>query len=210
MQLKSNQSIIEIKPTTLSKHKGVIYTKDWFSHNIPNWRIWLKKFKNKENMSFLEIGCYEGMATKWLLDNILTNSNSRITVVDTFNGSIEHQKFDNTKMLVNFINNVGSDKRLRIFSTTSKHFLKTTDELYNFIYIDASHKAKDVMADAILAWDKLKRSGILIFDDYEWKKFPKTSNLHPKMAIDCFLEMYREEYKLIGKNYQVCIMKTIA
>lgn len=185
------------------------YTNDWFSPKIPHWRIWLKKFKKKENLTFLEIGCYEGMATRWLLNNILTNDNCHITVVDTFRGSIEHRNLDNNKMLHNFLNNVGFDKRVSVFSMTSKHFLKTSDESYDFIYIDASHKAKDVMTDAVLAWDKLKKDGILIFDDYEWKKFPKTSNLHPKMAIDCFLKMYKDEYKIIGKNYQICLMKTV-
>jgi hypothetical protein len=108
--------------------KEMIHTHDWFSHNIPSWKVWLKKFKNKADLSFLELGCYEGMATRWLLDNILTNKNSLITVVDTFIGSIEHQNLDNSSMLSNFFNNVGSDKRVRIFSTTSKHFLKTTDD----------------------------------------------------------------------------------
>jgi hypothetical protein len=70
--------------------KKEIYTYDWFSHNIPSWKIWLNKFENKEHLSFLEIGCYEGRATRWLLDNILIKKNSRILVVDTFEGSIEH------------------------------------------------------------------------------------------------------------------------
>ncbi len=188
----------------------MIYTHDWFSHNIPNWKLWLKKFKKKENLSFLEVGCYEGMATRWLLDNILTNKNSQITVVDTFTGSIEHQKLDNSKIFENFSKNIGSDKRVKIFSATSKQYFKTSNDSFDFIYIDGSHKAKDVMSDAILGWDKLKKNGIMIFDDYDWKKFPKTSNLHPKMAIDCFLKMYSGEYKLIGKKYQICLMKIIA
>lgn len=186
-----------------------MYTYDWFSHNIPSWMIWLKKFKNKEHLSFLEIGCYEGMATRWLLDNILTKKNSRISVVDTFSGSMEHQKIDNSEMLNHFMNNVGFDKRVKIFQTTSKRFLKSTDEMFDFVYIDGSHVAKDVMSDAVLSWDILKKNGVLVFDDYEWEKFPKTSKLHPKMAIDCFIKMFKEEFKIIGKNYQICLMKTV-
>ncbi len=190
--------------------KKEVYTYDWFSHNIPSWKIWLKKFKNKEHLSFLEIGCYEGMATRWLLDNILTKKNSCISVVDTFAGSIEHSKIDNSKMLNHFMNNVGYEKRVKVFQSTSKHFLKSTDNSFDFVYIDGSHISKDVMADAVLSWDRLKKNGVIIFDDYEWKKFPKTSNLHPKMAIDCFMKMYKEEIKIVGKNYQICLMKIAA
>lgn len=192
---------------TSDKIKHPVYSFDWFSHNIPNWKIWLRKFKNKENLSFLELGCFEGLATKWILDNILKGKNSRITVVDTFAGSIEHQKLDNSKMLNRFKNNIGNDPRVFIFQMTTKEFLKNANELFDFIYIDASHKSKDVITDAILSWDILKKNGILIFDDYEWKKFPKTSNLHPKPAIDAFMNIFQGEYKLTGKGYQICLTK---
>ncbi len=190
--------------------KNEIYTYDWFSHNIPSWKIWLKKFKNKEHLSFLEIGCYEGKATRWLLDNILTTKNSCISVVDTFVGSIEHGKIDNSRMLKHFMSNVGYDKRVKIFQSTSKHFLKNSNDAFDFVYIDGSHIAKDVIADAVLSWDRLKRNGVLVFDDYDWKKFPKTSNFHPKMAIDSFMKMYKDGFKVVGKNYQICLLKTTA
>ncbi len=32
------------------------------------------------------------------------------------------------------------------------------------IYVDGSHKARDVIADAVLAWALLRPGGILIFD----------------------------------------------
>jgi len=194
--------------TFIQLSKKEIYTYDWFSHNIPSWKIWLKKFKNKEQLSFLEIGCYEGKATRWLLDNILTKKNSCISVVDTFTGSIEHSKIDNSKMLKHFMNNVGYDKRVKVFQSTSKIFLQNSKDVFDFVYIDGSHIAKDVMTDAVLSWDRLKRNGVLVFDDYEWKKFPKTSKFHPKMAIDSFMKMYKDEFKIVGKNYQICLMKT--
>ncbi len=65
------------------------FTTDWFSNNIPNWDIVLQDHKNQPNLNFLEIGCWEGRATCWLLENILTDSTSKITVVDTFGGSPE-------------------------------------------------------------------------------------------------------------------------
>jgi predicted O-methyltransferase YrrM len=186
------------------------FTYDWFSHNIPNWKLWLSKFKGKKNLSFLELGCYEGMATRWLLNNILSGINSRIAVVDTFQGSMEHRTLDNRKMLSKFRNNIKHDKRVQIIRSTTEAFLKNTDLSFDFIYIDASHVAKDVMLDALLSWKRLKKNGILIFDDYGWKKYPKSSKYHPKMAVDCFLKMHLGEYTVVGKSYQVCIMKKSA
>eukprot|EP00619_Florenciella_sp_RCC1007_P001097 CAMPEP_0205923184 /NCGR_PEP_ID=MMETSP1325-20131115/15777_1 /ASSEMBLY_ACC=CAM_ASM_000708 /TAXON_ID=236786 /ORGANISM="Florenciella sp., Strain RCC1007" /LENGTH=134 /DNA_ID=CAMNT_0053291351 /DNA_START=5 /DNA_END=409 /DNA_ORIENTATION=+ len=39
-------------------------------------------------------------------------------------------------------------------------------EMFDFIYVDAGHRAVDVMADAILALRLLKVGGVLAFDDY--------------------------------------------
>ncbi len=185
----------------------VIFTYDWFSHNIPNWELWLKKFIGKPYLSFLELGCYEGMATRWLLNNILTSPDSNITVVDTFQGSLEHRNLDNSRILKHFRNNINFDPRVEIVHSTTNAFLKSTNQFFDFVYIDASHTAKDVMMDALLSWDRLKEGGVMIFDDYEWKKYSKTSKLHPQMAIDCFLKMYKGEYTEVGRGYQICIMK---
>lgn len=65
---------------------------DWFSVHIPIWKKELKVYKNKPNLHFLEVGCFEGRATRWLLENILTNKSSKITVIDTFEGSIENKR----------------------------------------------------------------------------------------------------------------------
>lgn len=184
-----------------------VYSHDWFSHNIPNWTKWLKGFGGRENLSFLEIGCFEGMATRWLLDNILTGKHCSMTVVDTFAGSMEHQELDKRRMFERFMTNVGYDRRVKVFPIPSKAFLKNTSASFDFIYIDGSHKAIDVIADAILSWDVLRKNGILIFDDYKWKRYPKTSNFHPKPAIDSFMAIFDGEYRLIEKGYQVCLMK---
>lgn len=39
---------------------------------------------------------------------------------------------------------------------------------FDFYYVDGSHVAPDVMADAVLGWRLLKPGGIMVFDDYEW------------------------------------------
>ena len=42
------------------------------------------------------------------------------------------------------------------------------DGLFDLVYIDGSHSAKDVLLDSLLAWRLLRPGGAMIWDDYEW------------------------------------------
>ena len=39
-------------------------------------------------------------------------------------------------------------------------------ESFDFIYIDPSHQAPDILTDAVLAFKLLRLSGVMVFDDY--------------------------------------------
>ena len=82
----------------------------------------------------------------------------------------------------------------------------STKEKYDIVYIDASHKAKDVMVDTVLSWEMLKIGGIMMFDDYEWG-FPTERYNKPKTALDGFLAAYESKYEIIQKKYQLHIRK---
>ena len=189
------------------------YTNDWFSHNIPNWTKILSPFIGKEDLNFLEIGCYEGKATHWLCKNVLTHPSSKITVVDTFEGSIEHHDGKaNTDFSVvekNFRENTADYLDIiDIFKTYSQHYLREiSGAVYDFIYIDGSHTAPDVLEDAVLAWRLLKTGGVMIFDDYAWDAYKNQPELNPRLAIDSFLAVMAGKYELLLKDYQVAIKK---
>ena len=72
-------------------NKGYQFSTDWFSYNILIWNQVLKRFVGSPNLSFLEVGSWEGRSTCWLLDNVLLDESSTITCIDTFQGSIEHE-----------------------------------------------------------------------------------------------------------------------
>lgn len=120
---------------------------DWFSEHVPVWKKILKRFKNKPNLMFLEIGCYEGRATLWLCRNILTHSSSKIFVIDTFNGSMEHSKKDVKNLFNDFRENLSPyissevDKsKVIINKVLSCEVLKKMDLKlkFDFIYVDGS------------------------------------------------------------------------
>ena len=77
---------------------------------------------------------------------------------------------------------------------------------FDFAYIDASHEAADVLADAVLTWPLLKPGGLLGFDDYEWHLNPDPEQ-RPGPGIDAFLSALRGRYDLVHKGYQVWIRK---
>ena len=48
-------------------------------------------------------------------------------------------------------------------------FLCDLNKCFDFIYIDGSHIAKDVLTDACMAWPLLMPKGLMVFDDYMWE-----------------------------------------
>lgn len=190
-----------------------LFRYDWFSHTKNNFETYLERFKDKSDLKFLEIGSFEGMSTLWLLENILTHKSSKITCIDTFEGSEEHilMGIDTSNLFDIFNNNISKYKdKITILRGKSQEQLRKEDlrfPIYDFIYIDGSHIASDVLEDTILSFRLLKPNGIMIFDDYQWK-FPVDDETDsPKMAIDSFLSIFRKEIKLLSKSYQVIIEK---
>jgi predicted O-methyltransferase YrrM len=188
---------------------------DWFSGKKGNFAVYLKKFKGKPNLRFLEIGPFEGMATLWLLENILTGPDCNITCIDTFEGNCEHKirNIDISNLFDIFIGNIEKyEDRVTIIKGKSQEELRK-DELrfpiYDFIYIDGSHKASDVLEDVVLGFRLLKKEGIMIFDDYEWKFLgrKKYDIDSPRIAIDTFLSVFEGQYRLLSKGRQVIIEK---
>lgn len=146
------------------------YQTNWFDQNIFYWNQYLDRFKGKP-VKFLEIGCFEGRATRWLLENILTNLDSSITVIDTFQGSPEFPLFgiDNSKIKSNFEENIELFKeQVTILEGRSDVHLPKLKEKFDFIYIDGSHNCMNVLRDGVYAFDLLKQGGSITFDDYNW------------------------------------------
>lgn len=171
------------------------FTRDWFSTNIPRWEQHLAIFRDTP-CNAMELGSYEGRSAIWLLENILTHPDSRIVCVD------------NTPR-PNLVANLAP--------YASKCALKIGDALQFVIdnrwralsgeggkldiaYIDANHTAQDVVMEAGLIWPQIRSGGILIFDDYEDKRFTV------KDGVDFFLEHWTGHEALYLKH-QAMILK---
>lgn len=193
-----------------------IFSFDWFSPHIENWETWLAPLKNNKNLYFLEIGCFEGRATRWLLENILTHPTAKIYCIDTFLGSMEHEEdsVDMTLIKKNFHRNIKPYRnKVSVLHHSSHdalrdHHILFKSHSFDFIYIDGSHKASDVLEDAILSFRLLKKNGIMLFDDYEWQRY-ENPILNPKIAIDAWLACFADQYELVYQGWQLCIKKIV-
>ena len=82
---------------------------------------------------------------------------------------------------------------------------------FDLIYIDGSHHAPDVLADAVLSFPLLKIGGVMIFDDYLWHLRGQDQLQCPKPAIDAFINIYFGKLSIIfSPNSQVCAEKTVS
>lgn len=204
----SHERILEAVRGLIGTKVG--FTTDWFSRNIPAWNVMLARFKGQPAAA-LEIGCWEGRATCWLLENILTHQASSITVVDNFKGGPEHSK-DQVLLVENrFDANVEKWKhRVHKYSGESKNelaFLIVSRSQYEIIYVDGGHQSHIALTDIVMAWQLLKPGGVIIFDDYGWKHGDGPTD-RPKIAIDAFLSCMAGQYEIIHQRYQVAVRKT--
>lgn len=192
------------------------YTQDWMTEKgvTTQWDKFLSPLKGKE-ITMLEIGCFEGRSTVWFLENILTNPNSMIDVVDTFEGDTQNVEMvgDMSDTYHNFIENTRNYKeKINIYANYSEGVLPDltgwAGERYDIIYIDGSHKQETVMSDAFYSWKLLKKGGILIFDDYGMQYTDKQGiNYEPKIAIDAFYSVYEKHIHKLHVGWQYIIKK---
>lgn len=164
----------------------------------------------KPGLRFLEIGCFEGRATLWLLENVLTDPTSRIDVIDTFEGSPEFEEMGvDGQTLGRFTHNVAphADK-VTVLPGLSGEVLRTLPptKTYDFIYVDGSHVAADVLTDAVLSWPLLKQMGIMAFDDYLWS-VPGGEHERPGIGIDAFRTVFESRIALIFEGAQLAIFR---
>ena len=185
---------------------------NWFENNAINYfnLILPQRFAGKPFIDFLQIGAYTGDASKWMLDNILTDPTSWLTDVDTWSGSEEeaHKHFDWNELEKFYDERMSKYKNLCKIKSNSEDFLKAAQPShYDFIYIDGDHTAHGVYTDAHLSWILLKPYGIMAFDDYHWQHDSGKEELRPKPGIDKFLSEHKEEFSLLVMNEQVWILK---
>jgi hypothetical protein len=182
------------------------FTTNWFSLTAQeNWERLLPAMKPARIL----MGSFEGASTCFLIDALAAERPIELHCVDTWGGGIEHQAgrdaaAEMSAVEKRFLNNT------QVAMTNAKHAVdlvvhKSYSHLalssllaegkqayFDFIYVDGSHQAPDVLCDAVLAFKLLRVGGTLGFDDYLWAEELPTGKdplQCPKPAIDAFVNI---------------------
>jgi len=189
------------------------YTKDWFSWSPSVWEKLIPHLPARKN--FLEIGSFEGRSAVWIVQYMMEDGGELICV-DTWEGGAEHVNGEMSGAEDRFKHNIDLiignfvDRDVQPIKSTSVDALGNLisyKKQFDFIYIDGSHLAKDVLTDACMAWPLLKSKGFMVFDDYLWKPQGFTLLQRPKVAIDAFVNMFEDELNIAYSGYQLIIRK---
>jgi predicted O-methyltransferase YrrM len=184
-------------------------TGDWFAAHVPVWAELLGRLAGTECHA-LGIGVFEGRSTVWLLERVLTHPAATLTYVDTLSGTAENAGGDLRGLEGRFLANTAAHRRKLIGRTgRSEDVLRELPRgRYDFVSIDGSHEAADVLADAVLSWPLVKPGGLVCFDDYGWWIDPAPER-SPKLAVDAFLAVMRGRCEVVRKGYQVWVRKPV-
>lgn len=195
------------------------FTSNWFETAADVWPVVVtKQLLGKPPGNLLEIGSYEGRSAVWLIENAMQEKDT-LYCVDTWSGSEEHKTINMSAVERRFDRNIERAVNAKGFYRdqvakrrgASCAFLPSfivTDKKFKFIYIDGSHRAADVLSDAVMAWHVLSKGGVMVFDDYLWRNPVSDDPLGtPSPAIDAFLHIYRDQMHVLHRGYQIIVAK---
>jgi predicted O-methyltransferase YrrM len=192
------------------------FTQDWFHWSPQVWEQLIPHLPEPRGggREFLEIGSFEGRSAVWIMDNMMQDGD-HLVCVDTWEGGEEHSEEDMEAVYARFCHNMeAAQAKFPARRYTSVHYysiaqlaaaIKECME-YDFIYIDGSHTAPDVLTDACMAWQVLRPKGIMVFDDYMWGS-PRDILHRPKIAIDAFCNIFAEQLEPVHVGYQLIVRK---
>lgn len=197
------------------------YTHDWAGGFIMN-----TGFLTGSKIDLcLEIGCFEGRVSNYIVENLLSETGKLICVdplSDQYlNGDLsdeeEHRNNSDWSYFSDqynrFVKNVSENLggKIELVRDLSKNafpdLIKKYEGKFDLIYIDGDHRAMPVYVDAVNSFALCKVGGYILFDDYLWNVEGGTPDDEPKKGVDMFLNEYRGKYEIVAMGYQVMIRK---
>lgn len=203
------------------------FTNTWFqSAALKNWDTLIPNFIQPKKI--LEVGSYEGASACYLIEKLAAQNPIEIHCIDTWEGGVEHQAgggaeanmqsvesrfLQNTQSAISI---TGNKVDLHIHKGYSDICMaqllsEGKQDYFDFVYIDGSHQAPDVLCDAVLGFKLLQKGGVMIFDDYLWLEELATGRdilRCPKPAIDAFINLYFRKINVIPMPlYQMYVQK---
>jgi len=175
---------------------------NWFEY------IDVSKYSNKQ-INYLEIGTFYGANILSVAKTYGLHDNSKLYCIDPWEDYDDYPEYKNQQSSIykTFITNIENsgvkDKIIINRGYSNLEIPKFKDDFFDIIYIDGNHEPEYVLEDAVLSFRKLKKNGIMIFDDYGWGGPDLTQK-----GVDGFLSSYYKKIIYLGeKTTQVFIKK---
>jgi len=187
-----------------SNFVGIQYrlANNWFNN------VDINDFKNKP-INYLEIGTFYGANLLSVANTYASHNDSKLFCIDPWEDYDEYNEYKNQQLTIynSFINNIENsgvkDKIIIKRGFSNIEIPSLCDDFFDIIYIDGNHEPEYVLEDAVLSFRKLKKNGIMIFDDYGWGGPDLTQR-----GIDGFLHGFHKKIVVLGeKESQVFIKK---
>ena len=140
----------------------------------------------------IEIGVFEGDSTFNIVNYLIQeNPTYKHYAIDPFSQSENLKQEVVDKAKAQFKSNMVEFPQVELIE---KNSLEGLLELHNrnvkadFIYVDGSHFAKDVLSDAVLGFELLNIGGVMLFDDAVSWRYGEYIQDSPKVAVDAFIQ----------------------
>lgn len=189
------------KPMKTKDTENVIFAMEGFTQD---WNSEFKKnTKGLPKVNFaLEIGCFEGLTTNYICDNLLLPGGRMVCVDPLTDEYLPGHKDNNifVGQFERFIRNTKGKPVELVRKKSGEAYDIIQHYLFDFIYIDGDHTEEAVFQDGVFCFNHLRPGGHLLFDDYGW-----SDETH--IGIDRFLKNFEGRYDLVVKDYQVLIKK---
>ena len=178
----------------LNNFEGTSYrlANNWFHH------INLDNYKNKP-INYLEIGTFYGANILSVANSYGLHYDSKLYCIDPWEDYDDYPEYKNEQPSIynSFLKNIensGAREKIIINRGYSNNEIpKFENDFFDIIYIDGNHEPEYVLEDAVLSFRKLKKGGIMIFDDYGWGGPDLTIR-----GIDGFLHGFHKKITVIG------------
>lgn len=175
---------------------------NWFQH------INMNDYKDRP-IRYLEIGTFYGANIISVAKTYGAHEQSQLHCIDPWEDYEDYPEYkeQQTSIHSTFMTNVeksGDQEKIIVHRGYSNAEIpQFDDDFFDIIYIDGNHEPEYVLEDAVLSFRKLKRNGMMIFDDYGWGGPDLT-----KRGIDGFLLGYHKKIRLLGeRDTQIFVQK---
>ena len=163
----------------------------------------------KKSINYLEIGTFYGANIISVAESYGSHPDSRMYCIDPWEDYSEYPEYKGEQptiynaFITNIENSGHRDKIIVNRGYSNNEIPKFADNFFDIIYIDGNHEPEYVLEDAVLSFRKLKKGGIMIFDDYGWGGPDLT-----QAGIDAFARGFHKRTKILGiKESQVFVEK---